>query len=273
MLGLHPGLGGTFRLTELIDPTEAMKLMLTGRSIGARKAKALGLVDAVTEERHVAAAARAAVAGELKSRTGGLRASVLGTAPARTLAARRMRAESRKRAPEAHYPAPYALIELWENHGGDAQAMQRGEIASFADLLAGDTAQNLVRVFFLRERLKGLGKAGDTPTRVHVVGAGTMGGEIAAWCALRGLWVTLADLDSAALAKAIGCADALFSDKLEGAERRDARDRLVPDFAGEGVARADVVIEAIAEKPEAKQKLYAALEPRMKPGLSGALAA
>jgi 3-hydroxyacyl-CoA dehydrogenase/enoyl-CoA hydratase/3-hydroxybutyryl-CoA epimerase len=177
-----------------------------------------------------------------------------------------MRDETRKRAPELHYPAPYALIDLWEKHGGDAKAMQQAEVASFTDLLPGNTAQNLIRVYFLRERLKALGKTEAAPSHVHVIGAGTMGGEIAAWCALRGLRVTLADLDPPTLAKAIGRANDLFADKLHGSDRRDARDRLVPDFAGDGVTRADVVIEAIAEKPEAKRKLYAAIEPRMKPG-------
>ena len=266
MLGLHPGLGGTFRLTGLIDPTEAMKMMLTGRSVPARKARSLGLVDAVTEERHVAAAVRAAVEGGLDRHRAGLKASVLGTSPARSLAARQMRAEAEKRAPAAHYPAPSALIDLWEKHGGDREAMQRAEITSFAALMAGDTAQNLIRVFFLRERLKGLARSGAAPARVHVVGAGTMGGDIAAWCARHGVRTTLTDLDPASVARAIGRAGALYDKILHGTDRRDARDRLIPDFAGDGVASADIVIEAIAEKAKAKRQLYATLEPRLKPG-------
>ncbi|MBV8111966.1 MAG: enoyl-CoA hydratase/isomerase family protein, partial [Hyphomicrobiales bacterium] len=61
MLGLHPGLGGTVRLPRLINPLEAMTMMLTGRNARARRAKSLGLVDAVVPERHVKAAATAAV--------------------------------------------------------------------------------------------------------------------------------------------------------------------------------------------------------------------
>jgi 3-hydroxyacyl-CoA dehydrogenase / enoyl-CoA hydratase / 3-hydroxybutyryl-CoA epimerase len=266
MLGLHPGLGGSFRLTELIDPTEAMKLMLTGRSVPARKVKTLGLVDEVVEERHVEAAVRAAVAGELVSKGGGWKTKVFGTGTARSYAARRMREETRKRAAKEHYPAPYALIDLWEAHGGDAKAMQAAEIASFASLMAGDTARNLIRVFFLRERLKALGKADRAIGHVHVVGAGTMGGDIAAWCALQGLRVSLSDLDPQAVAKAVGRASALFDDKAgEPRLARDARDRLIPDFAGDGAAVADIVIEAIAEKVAAKRKLYADVSARMKP--------
>ena len=62
MLGLHPGLGGTFRLTALIDPIEAMTLMLTGKTAHTSKAKKLGIADTVTEERHVLNAVRAAAA-------------------------------------------------------------------------------------------------------------------------------------------------------------------------------------------------------------------
>ena len=68
LLGLHPGLGGTFRLTRLINPAQAMTMMLTGKTERARAAKRLGLVDAVTQERHVRAAVRSAVAGEWKPR-------------------------------------------------------------------------------------------------------------------------------------------------------------------------------------------------------------
>ena len=83
--------------------------------------------------------------------------------------------EAAKRAPRAHYPAPYALIDLWVEHGGDAEAMQKAEIASFAKLLVTDTAQNLVRVFFLREKLKSLADGKWSGKRVHVIGAGDHG--------------------------------------------------------------------------------------------------
>jgi 3-hydroxyacyl-CoA dehydrogenase / enoyl-CoA hydratase / 3-hydroxybutyryl-CoA epimerase len=100
---------------------------------------------------------------------------------------------------------------------------------------------------------------------VHVVGAGTMGGDIAAWCALRGLTVTLQDQNAERLAPAIGRAAKLFADRLRDPLRaRDAFDRLVPDVAGDGVARADVIIEAIFENLEAKQKLFVALEAKAK---------
>ena len=267
-LGLHPGLGGTARLPRLIDPLEAMGAMLTGRTIHDRKAKALGLVDALVPERHVHAAVAAAVTGRLQPARSKLLDRLKESAPARRLAARQMRTEADKQAPHAHYPAPYALIELWETHGGDFEAMKRAEIESFARLLVSDASRNLVRVFFLRETLKAL--AGEPPqvSHVHVVGAGAMGGDIAAWCAWKGLTVTLGDVDPKPIAGALKRAAALYA-KLahkDAARVRDALDRLIPDPKGQGVAKADVVIEAAPERLDLKHKIYAATEPRMKPG-------
>ncbi|PAQ11037.1 3-hydroxyacyl-CoA dehydrogenase NAD-binding domain-containing protein [Mesorhizobium temperatum] len=264
-LGLHPGLGGTFRLTALIDPVEAMTMMLTGKTVHAKKAKALGLVDAVVEERHVENAVRAAVAGKMKTERGNWKSGVFGLSPARQLAARQMRTEAGKHAPKKHYPAPYRLIDLWEEHGGDTKAMQRAEITSFSELLVSETAQNLVRVFFLRENLKGSAKGESGIRYVHVIGSGTMGGDIAAWCAAQGLRVTLNDLDRNAIARAIGRAAEFYDKKLHsGIERRDALDRLIPDFDGSGVARADLVIEAVAEKADVKRKVFDGIAAKMK---------
>lgn len=266
LLGLHPGLGGTFRLPRLIDPIEAMTMMLTGRTVHTKKAKALGLVDVVVEERHVMEAVRAAARGELKRRGHGLKAAVFRFEPARTFVAKRMRKELEKRAPRSHYPAPWRLIDLWEKHGANAAAMQKAEIRSFAELITGETAQNLVRVFFLREKLKGLAKGESLVKHVHVIGAGVMGGDIAAWCAARGLRVTISDLDRKAVAKAIGRAAKLFESRLHSSlERRDALDRLIPDFDGFGIGTADLVIEAVAERADIKSKVLADVAARMRP--------
>ncbi|WP_407178914.1 3-hydroxyacyl-CoA dehydrogenase NAD-binding domain-containing protein [Bradyrhizobium sp. STM 3562] len=266
MLGLHPGLGGTARFTRLVNPMQAMTLMLTGRTIDARRAKALGLVDAVTQERHAAAAARDAVFGRLKRARPGVLNKVLNSAPARGLLASRMRKEAAKAASPEHYPAPYALIDLWEKHGGNKAAMLQAEKISFARLMVTPSAQNLIRVFFLREQMKKLAGAGNKIRHVHVIGAGAMGGDIAAWCAHQGLRVSLADMKPEPIASAIKRASVLFTKIIrKPIEVRDALDRLVPDLDGEGVRNADLIIEAVPEKLELKQKVYAALEPRMKP--------
>jgi len=267
MLGLHPGLGGTARFTHLVSPLESMMMMLTGKTIDARKAKALGLVDAVTQERHVRSAVKDAIFGRLKPHRQGLLAKAMNLGPVRGLLAGRMRGEAAKTAPKEHYPAPYALIDLWEKHGGDREAMLSAEKTSFANLMVTPTAQNLIRVFFLREQMKKLADGRNTVKHVHVIGAGAMGGDIAAWCANQGLRVTLADMKAEPIAGAIKRAADLFGKIIKKkTDQRDALDRLIPDINGEGVRNADLIIEAVPEKLELKQKVYAGLEPIMKAG-------
>lgn len=268
-LGLHPGLGGTDRLTRLIDPVEAMTMMLTGKTASHGKAKKLGLVDQVVEERHLHAAVQAAIAGDIEPGNPGLRGRVLSSKPARQLEARQMRSQSAKKARPDHYPAPEALIELWEDFGGSpGPEMREAEIASFAKLMMSETSRNLVRVFHLRETLKGLARSKAEPVRhVHVVGAGEMGADIAGWCAVRGLTVTLFDMEADKLAQAVKkLADLCEKKHRTAAETRDILDRLTPDFANQGVARADLVIEAVSEKIELKQKVYEEVEPKLRQG-------
>jgi 3-hydroxyacyl-CoA dehydrogenase/enoyl-CoA hydratase/3-hydroxybutyryl-CoA epimerase len=267
MLGLHPGLGGTARFTALVNPVQSMALMLTGRTIDARRAKALGLVDTVTQERHVQGAVKDALFGRLKRAKPGLMTRAANLGPVRGLLAKRMRSEAAKVASREHYPAPYALIDLWETRGGSKAAMLKAEQASFARLMVTPTAQNLIRVFFLRELMKKTAGSGSTIKHVHVIGAGAMGGDIAAWVAGQGLRVSLADMKAEPIASAVKRANELYGKIIrKRTEVRDALDRLIPDMDGEGVRNADLVIEAVPEKLELKQKVYAGLEPRMKPG-------
>ncbi len=266
MLGLHPGLGGTVRLPRLINPLQAMSMMLTGRTVRAGAAKRLGLVDAVVPERHVKAAATAAVFGKLKTTRGGALISVINSNLGRQLAARRMRAETAKKAAVEHYPAPHALIELWEKNGGETAQMQKAEIASFGRLLNTEASRSLVRVFFLRDKLKKLSAGTWSGRHVHVIGAGIMGGDIAAWCAWNGFTVTLAEAKVEPLAGAIKRAADLFG-KIghRRTDIRDALDRLTPDVRGDGVRSADLIIEAVPETLDLKRKVYAQIEPRMRP--------
>src|SRR4030088_2563624 len=267
MLGLHPGLGGTARFTRLINPMQAMTLMLTGKTIDARRAKSLGLVDAVTQERHVRNAVKDALFGRLKPAKPGPLNAILNFTPVRGFLASRMRAEAEKPTPQEHYPAPYALIDLWEKHGGDKAEMLAAEKTSFANLMVTPTAQNLIRVFFLREQMKKLAGSGNKISHVHVIGAGAMGGDIAAWCANQGMRVTLADMKPEPIAGAIKRASDLYGKIMrKRTEVRDALDRLVPDLDGEGARKAHPIIEAVPEKLELKQKVYAGLEPKMKAG-------
>ena len=271
MLGIVPGWGGMMRLPATIGPAAALDMMLTGKSVDAKKAKRLGLVDDCVPLRVMASAARIMALSDAPPRIVSLRERALRYAmngPLRRKVADKARKQTAAKVSRDHYPAPYALIDIWEKHAGNALAVAAGDPASIESLFASPTTQNLVRVFFLQERLKAFGKDSDfVPRHVHVVGAGVMGGDIAAVCALRGMRVTLQDQSVERIAPAIQRAAQLFERRLKGDARlqRFALDRLIPDPQGLGVARADLIIEAIVENLDAKRSVFADLERRAKP--------
>lgn len=267
LLGIHPGFGGTLRSIRLVGPLTALGMMLTGRTLAARQAQKIGLVDYAVPERHLDNALQTLLAAPPVPRQLPLRERLAALPLARNLVVYFLRRGVAKKADPRHYPAPYALINLWQGFGSDEAANYAAEADSVARLITGDCARNLVRVFQLQERLKAQGKAdGERPRTVHVVGGGVMGGDIAIWCALQGLSVTIQDIDTARLGQVVKRGQDLFKRTLK--ERRAveaAQDRLLPDPHGHGVARADLVIEAIFENVDAKQALYRELEPRMRP--------
>jgi len=265
-LGIHPGWGGSARMVPLLGGLKAMDLILSGRSIDGRTGKRMGLVDLVVPERHMRAAARKLVLESPAPHQPGFVDRLSNNAMVRPLLARVFSQQVAKRAPKNHYPSPYAMIDIWRKHAMDKQGMLDAEAQSLAQLMTGATAQNLVRVFFLQEQLKSLGKDKTyQPKYVHVIGAGTMGGDIAAWCAFRGFHVTLQDQSPERIAPALKRAYTLFKRKLKRPIKiNEAMDRLMPDHRGIGVERADIVIEAIFEDAEVKRSLYKDIEPRMK---------
>ena len=269
-LGIFPGFGGTGRSIRQAGPVPAMQAMLTGRMIRAGAARGMGLVDKLVRHRDVLHwEARKAVLQKRRSTPAPLAQRLMAWGPIRARIVGKMREETGRKARKEHYPAPYALIDLFEKHGDDWRAMVDGEAAGFVPLMASDTARNLRRVFFLSEGLKKQGLRGaEKPQfrRVHVIGAGVMGGDIAAWCAYRGLAVTLQDLDMARIQPALDRAKSLFRKRLKGrTEVASALARLEADPAGNGIARADVIIEAVVENLEIKQKIFADLEQKAKP--------
>lgn len=267
LLGIHPGFGGTVRLTRLIGASRALDLMLTGRTADAPTALKLGIIDRAVPERHLRETAIALITDRPPPHQPGALPRLMGHPVVRPALAFYLRRQVAKHASPAHYPAPYALIDLWRRYGDNPKQMLEEEGKSVAALIRGDTARNLVRVFFLQERLKSLGRSQDfSPRKVHVIGAGVMGGDIAAWCALHGFEVTLQDRAPQYIAPALKRAHELFSKRLRDRRLRQAAlDHLVPDHTGRGLTQADVVIEAIIEDIHAKQTLYREIEPRLKP--------
>ncbi len=187
-LGIFPGWGGSARLPQLVGAPAAMDMMLTGRTLSASAARGIGLVDKVVAPAVVLDTAVAlALSGTTRPFKQRATAWATNTWLARTLLAPQMVKQVARKAKKDQYPAPYALISTWQRSGGKpVQARLDAERRAVVKLASTPTARNLIRIFFLTERLKGLG-GGDSGIRhVHVVGAGVMGGDIAAWAAYKG---------------------------------------------------------------------------------------
>ena len=268
-LGIFPGLNGTVRSIDVAGPVDAMTAMLTAKMLRPTAARAIGLIDQLVATHHqLRWAARKAVLQKRRSKGAPWWKKLMVKQPIRGLLAKQMRAKTAVKVREDHYPAPFRLIDLFERYGDDPVRMKKAETEMFAPLMAGETARNLRRVFMLSEMLKDEApKNGFKPRKVHVIGAGTMGGDIAAWCVVCGMQASLQDLDEAQIKKALSRAKGLFKKQLRGQTAIDAAiARLIADPQGREIKHADVVIEAIAEKLEIKQKLFADLETRLKPG-------
>jgi 3-hydroxyacyl-CoA dehydrogenase / enoyl-CoA hydratase / 3-hydroxybutyryl-CoA epimerase len=268
-LGIFPGLNGTVRSIALAGPTDAMTAMLTGKMLRPSAAKAMGLVDQLVPTHHnLRWAARKAVLQKRVSKGAPWWKKLMLKQPMRGMLAKQMREKTAAKVREEHYPAPFRLIELFEHYGDDPASMRVAETEMFTPLMASEASRNLRRVFKLSEMLKDdAPKDGFKPRRVHVIGAGTMGGDIAAWCVVQGMQASLQDLDEAQIAKALARAKSLFKRHLRTKLAIDAAvARLIADPKGKYVKHADVVIEAIVERLDVKQKLFAELEKQVKPG-------
>ena len=257
MLGIVPGWGGMRRLPRLAGAPAALDLLLTGRTIDARRAKKLGLADECVPERIMMNTARGVLLAAPSPRRVPFPLSLTLNPLLRPIIAAQARKQVASRVRREHYPAPYAILDIWVKHDGDPLALPPSDPASIAHLIQTPTAMNLIRVFRLQERLKAFGRDDATPTagpspaaggeageslrdargsarHLHVVGAGTMGGDIAAWCALRGLTVTMQDQSP---------------ERLKPAIQRACK----------------LIIEAIFENLDAKRELFVALEAKAKP--------
>lgn len=257
-LGLHPGFAGTARLTRLMSPLHALPLMLQGFNLRGQRALKQGLADKLVNTRNELFAAGVKLLEQGRAEIGSWQQTLLNCAPARALLAKKITATVAKKVRKEHYPAPYAIIDLWREHGGDFKAMADAEIDSFVALRQTPQSDALIRLYFLQERLKGFGKNEATDiTHVHVIGGGTMGGDIAAWSAMQGMYTTLSDLSQEQLEAAAKRAYKLFDKKLRDQDaNREAKMRLRLDKEGWGLSKADLIIEAIVEKLDVKQAVF-----------------
>ncbi len=266
LLGIHPGWGGTVRLPALIGAVKAMDLILSGRLVVSKVAAKMGLIDAAVPRRHLMTAARFYATQAAKASRVPWQIRLSNAFWLRPLLAWVFNRKLSQKINQQHYPAPFSVVKNWQRYGVTGEKAYLAEAHSLAILQQSATAKNCLRVFSLQALLKKVAKTSQVLQHVHVVGAGVMGGDIAAWCALKGFTVTLQDREPKLLAPALKRATMLFKAKLTAPLLVQAAiDRLQPDVLGYGIAKADVIIEAIFENLAAKRALFVHLEQRAKP--------
>lgn len=263
LVGLHPGLGATARLPDLIDPMLAMRMMLTGKALKAEEAHKAGLVDQIAAEHQLKPLIDAALSGRLSLHRRNLKARPFRLDWVRRLAAVAMRRQAGAKADPRHYPAAEALIELWQRHGGKPDLLLHREIYSFARLINSQTSRHLIQLFFQRQRLKDLGSVKDNRrlSHLHLLGSGDDGVALAALAALAGLRVSVGGTAAGMTA----CIKQIRLHARDEAQQQQALDGLIHDPEHHGAAMADALIDAQHGELEQRREQLQKLEPRLRP--------
>lgn len=283
LLGIVPGFGGCVRLPRLIGLPGALDLVLTGRTLDARRAEKMGLIARAVPAAWLVDRAHERVrvlAGRRERRDRyhprGAAAWFLGqSAVGRGIVLSQARRQTLGRV-GIHYPAPFAAIDVMAHTIGrpveDGLAIEASRVA---DLLIGPTCKNLVRIFELSETAKKAAVADRSiepaPVReLLLIGAGIMGGGIAELASRSNVRVRMRDLKPEALTHALQTARNLIAERgrRRGASARD-RDaqlaRIFPTLELNGAGRADVALEAVVEDLEIKRRVFGELEVRVGP--------
>lgn len=265
-LGIYPGWGGIKRLPYRVGVLTAFDLMLTGKPVDSKKAKKIGLSDFSSPPRVANLTCRRLIKTQpQRKKITFLNKILLGFL--RPLIHQILLRQIKKKINIKQYPAPFGILELWHKHNGDPSI----DLSIHDKIIGSETTKNLIRIFFLRERLKSIGKEkkelhDNDLKHVHVVGAGTMGADIAIWCAVNGFDVTIQDTSEKQISKAISNAHKSIKRKVKNkALAQKIIDKLVPDIFGNGIKKADVIIEAIIENLDAKKSLFTKIENLAKP--------
>ena len=259
-LGLLPGYGGSARAAERMGPEAAMRLVLHGRPMKARDALAAAAMDHLVATRdELEDAARAAISGKIARATPPATGDL-----AAAIAAERAALLARTR-PE-NMPAPFAILDHYSLKDISKNSLLQNETGLFSHLMLTPASAGMRRNFQLTDAVKKGGRGDAGISHIHVIGAGTMGGDIAAVAAMSGYQVTLQDISADAIEAAIGRAGTLYERRLKDPKKiAAAMARLSADPHGSGLADADLLIEAVAENLEIKRAVFTDAEQRMKP--------
>src|SRR3954463_4973014 len=283
-LGLFPGWGGTVRTPRMLGLANGIELVTSGDTMDSRAAALMGLANDV-------------VHASKNGDSDALLLSAVRMIRAELQSGDFMRDRERWSAPirisetelgflgatgsayiqqqtKGHYPAPLAALELMLGAAGvDLETACQMEAEEFPKLFGSPVNRALLNVFFLRDRSKKTGLSTDvTPRKITsagVVGAGVMGQGIAAANVKRGIPIALMDADQAALARGVQGVlnEVSYNKQLKGPDVKRAVE-LAPlvngTYSDIELSHSDIVVEAIIEKPDAKQHLFARLEPLLK---------
>lgn len=263
-LGMHPYLGGTARLGDTIGLTPALRLLLSGHNVGLDEAERLGLFDVRAARADVDHAIHDLLTRQPR-RCGphGWR-RLVSLAPVRWTMELVRRADDRERVIPAAHPASTALYQLWWRHGSESTERRIGaEARSALRLFGHPSTRNLARIFVLRENLRDEARfaaADPFPDRVHMVGCGEIGSEIATVLASAGIAVSVEDQDESRQAQLRDRIDALYRVELGDGEELEARRAQLDD--GPDGAAPDIVIEAVVEDRATKEGVLQELAAR-----------
>lgn len=285
-LGILPGFGGTQRMPRAIGLQAALDIILAGKSVNAKKALKIGLVDKMVHPNllmdQAMKWAKEIIGGGGKKRRKqfqpqGAVNKVLESALGRGIVFKKAR-EGVMKATKGHYPAPLKALEVIQKTYGssDREAGMRLERESFCELGVTDISKNLIHVFYLTEMVKkqsGVTGVDVKPREVKamgILGAGTMGGGIAYVAADKGIHVRMKDLNSEALGKGLKHASDLWMkllkrksiDKYQFQQKMDLIS-VGTDYSG--FKSLDVVVEAIIEDMGIKQKVIGECAGQMRP--------
>jgi len=275
-LGIVPGFGGTQRLPRLVGLVPSLDLILTGRQLDAKRAHRIGLVDLVVPEPYLE---RETVKLMMRAAANGARRRPWTSRFAESLPpwrrfviAKARRATEEKASPES-YPAPFRALEAID--AAFSMPMTQGldlEARIVGELVPTRTAKNLIWLFKSQSALKkdagGVVALPRKVRRVAVLGAGIMGGGIAQLVADKDIPVRVKDVRADALLAALRHASNIWREqvtrrRITPREMRQKLGFLSTTLDDSGLARVDLVIEAVVESLDVKQKVLAAVEERI----------
>ena len=294
-LGILPGFGGTQRLPRLVGITQALPVILRGKAIDVHKAFKIGLLDEVVyagllREKAIALAEKA-LRGDGKSYRPRRRKRPLLSRTLERLSwgralIRRQARKSIEKQTGGHYPAPFkALDSVIDGYGRRLEDGLLLEARLVGELIASPASKNIIGLFLTSEEVRrgkvlegrdatsGFGKdvTCGSQGNVGLLGAGVMGGGIAALLARKGFRVRMKDICPEALQAGLKKVSELYSarQKRRRMTRREAANAMATISVttdSSGFGRVTSVIEAVVENMEVKKKVFAEIESRVAPG-------